>query len=266
MNIEIFNHDILGEMHIFCDEQGLWFWLQDVGECLNISENTVLFKFKHLPNDLKRVEKCVLTVDNCETNHKFVHEKAVYDFMTIGNSKYCEEFRQWIREIAWEFDILNIRRNNNNIEFHGGMRVNFNVVKKYMMEVNTDESQFAQQAKEAFKELDDEIHRPINIDCSEPEYYTDQTLFEAYSDTCRDPWVTWDDILNFEVNEQSKEQRDELIEAFDEGRLVEYIIEEKVVSKKSDAPNEEQRKIIYQRHREKKQQSTCPKWLKNVLK
>lgn len=108
MNIEIFEHEILGEMHVFGNEQGLWFSFDDVYKCLEIEDNRAQFKYKHLTSDLKQMIECENENGNMKTT-RFIHEKAVYQFMCMGTSKYCLQFQEWVSNIAYDFNILNIR-------------------------------------------------------------------------------------------------------------------------------------------------------------
>ena len=261
MNIEIFNHVVLGEMHVFGDENGLWFWLKDVGECLVIEESTIHFKFKHLDSDLKQIVKCVLTDDNCETNHKFIHEKAVYQLMCEGTSEYCDEFRKWISEIAYQFDFLNTRCDEAHLSINGNVQSDFEFITTYIQSLN-DPRPIGDSAKEVSRELyksffdkhTDGSGKSIFVDKS---YRNDFTVEETYSNPNYHPSLSREEIenpKNNEIIEQNDEQLQELVEAFNDGRLVEYTIENKL--------NKIER-INYKRY---EGPSTCPSWIKNVVK
>lgn len=105
MLIKTCEHELLGCMDVFGDEKGLWFRFSDVVRCLEISENRAIFKYKFLDPDLKQTR--TFEENNISAPHKFIHEKAVYEFMLIGESKYCKIFKKWVSEIAFEMGILN---------------------------------------------------------------------------------------------------------------------------------------------------------------
>ena len=288
-NIEIFNHEILGEMHVFGDEKGLWFWVQDVGECLEISYNTIVFKYKHLPSDMKQSVKCKLSCDEFDNEHQFIHEKVVYELMCKGNSSYCDEFRQWIGEIAYAYDYLNIRCNESQLGMHGNAQADYNLVKEYVSRVN-DPSPLGKAVKNAMNELDEFFNDKWVSDNNKPiicekSYRTDYTLDEARNDPDFNPSVIEEDknksnaprrsayytvnaFDRYEHIEQTDEQRQELIDAFDEGRLVEYRIEEKneLEYDGNDKMTKKSNYISYIRQQKPNGGTTCPSWLKDVLK
>ena len=152
MNIEIFEHEILGEMHVFGNEQGLWFSFVDVYKCLEIENPTASKKFKFLNSDLKQIVKCSLNGEERETNHKFVHEKAVYQFMCMGTSKYCLQFQEWVSNIAYEFNILNIRSCDSYLT--DDFQSDFDFVKTYIDNIY-DDSPVTEAAKNAMNNLDE---------------------------------------------------------------------------------------------------------------
>lgn len=288
-NIEIFNHEILGEMHVFGDEKGLWFWVQDVGECLEISYNTIVFKYKHLPSDVKQSVKCKLSCDEFDNDHQFIHEKVVYELMCIGNSSYCDEFRQWVGEIAYAYDYLNIRCNESQLGMHGNAQADYNLVKEYVSRVN-DPSPLGKAVKNAMNELDEFFNDKWVSDNNKPiicekSYRTDYTLDEARNDPGFNPSVIEEDknksivprrSASYPVNafdrheyiEQTDEQRQELIDAFDEGRLVEYRIEEKneLEYDENDKMVKKSNYISYIRQQKPNGDTTCPSWIKYILK
>ena len=105
MLIKVFDHELLGCMDVFGDEDGMWFRFSDVVRCLEITENTGIFKYKFLDPELKKIQD--INENGRLVPHKFIHEKAVYEFMLIGKSKYCNIFQKWVGEIAFEMGILN---------------------------------------------------------------------------------------------------------------------------------------------------------------
>lgn len=105
MLIKTCEHELLGCMDVFGDEKGLWFRFSDVVRCLEISEKTGMFKYKVLNSDLKQTR--TFEENGRTLPHKFIHEKAVYEFMLIGESEYCKIFKKWVSEIASEMGILN---------------------------------------------------------------------------------------------------------------------------------------------------------------
>lgn len=105
MLIKTCEHELLGCMDVFGDEKGLWFRFSDVIRCLEISEKTGIFKYKFLDPDLKQTR--TFEENGRTLPHKFIHEKAVYEFMLIGESEYCKIFKKWVSEIAFEMGILN---------------------------------------------------------------------------------------------------------------------------------------------------------------
>lgn len=105
MLIKTCEHDLLGCMDVFGDEKGLWFRFSDVIRCLEISENRGIFKYKFLDSDLKQTR--TFEENGNKLPHRFIHEKAVYEFMLIGESEYCKIFKKWVSEIAFEMGILN---------------------------------------------------------------------------------------------------------------------------------------------------------------
>jgi hypothetical protein len=60
-----------------------------------------------------------------------------------------------------------------------------------------------------------------------------------------------------EIIEQTDDQRQELIDAYDEGRLIEYKIRPK---EESDGM------ILYKKHPNCHKESTCPSWLRSIVK
>lgn len=105
MLIKVFDHKLLGCMDVFGDEDGMWFRFSDVVRCLEITKDRGIFKYKFLDPELKKIQD--INEDGRLFPHKFIHEKAVYEFMLIGNSKYCNIFQKWVGEIAFEMGILN---------------------------------------------------------------------------------------------------------------------------------------------------------------
>ena len=105
MLIKVFDHELLGCMDVFGDEKGMWFRFSDVVRCLGIKESTAQFKYKYLDSSLKQTR--TFDDDDIKIPHRFIHEKAVYEFMLIGKSKYCNIFQKWVGEIAFEMGILN---------------------------------------------------------------------------------------------------------------------------------------------------------------
>ena len=105
MLIKTCEHELLGCMDVFGDEKGLWFRFSDVVRCLEISENRAIFKYKFLDPDLKQTR--TFEENNISAPHKFIHEKAVSEFMLIGESKYCKIFKKRDTEITFEMGILN---------------------------------------------------------------------------------------------------------------------------------------------------------------
>lgn len=188
MKIEIFNHEILGEMHVFGDENGLWFSLYDIADCLIITQNRATIKFKHLPKDLKQIHCCVMEkYSSIPQEHRFVHEKVVYELMCIGESHYCDEFRKWVADIAVEFDILNIHCCDSQLGCWGDAQTNYNVVKEYIEKIN-DISPMGEAAKGAMRDLDSAFRDKLKSDNLKPiikekSYRTDYTIDEA----CNNP-------------------------------------------------------------------------------
>ena len=267
MNIEIFNHEVLGEMHVFGDEKGLWFWLKDVGECLVIEENRIHFKFKHLDSELKQVVKCRLDNDKFDNEHKFIHEKAVYQLMCEGTSEYCDEFRKWVGEIAYQFDFLNTRYDEAYMTTNGDIQSDFEFITSYIQNLN-DPRPIGDSAKRVSNDLYESFFsningKPIFIDKS---YRNDFTIEETCVNPNYHPSLSKEDIENpengkVEINiiEQNDEQRQQLIKAFDEGRLIDYTIEEESVTKLK-------KKEIHHYRRYKGNESTCPSWIKDLVK
>lgn len=105
MLIKVFDHELLGCMDVFGDEEGMWFRYTDVIRCLEITNNTAKFKYRKLDPELKKMED--INENGKLIPHRFIHEKAVYELMLIGNSKYCNIFQKWVGEIAFEMGILN---------------------------------------------------------------------------------------------------------------------------------------------------------------
>lgn len=65
------------------------------------------------------------------------------------------------------------------------------------------------------------------------------------------------DQLKEEIIEQTDDQRQELIDAYDEGRLIEYKIRPK---EESDGM------LLYKKHPKYHKESTCPSWLRSIVK
>ena len=107
MLIKTCEHELLGCMDVFGDEKGLWFRFSDGVRCLEISEKTGIFKYKFLDPDLKQTR--TFEENGRTLPHKFIHEKAVYEFMLIGESKYCKIFKKWVSKI--KFEMCKLKRN-----------------------------------------------------------------------------------------------------------------------------------------------------------
>lgn len=262
MNIEIFNHEVMGEMHVFGDEKGLWFWLKDVGECLMIKESTVDFKFKHLDPNLKQTVKCMLVDDKFDNEHKFIHEKAVYQLMCEGTSEYCDEFRKWVGEIAYQFDFLNTRYDEAYLSMEGDLQSNFEFITAYIQNV-PDPRPIGKSAKDVSKDLYDKLFDNLTGKSifNDKSYRDDYTIEETYTNPNYHPSLSKEEIENLEnkekeIFEQTEKQRQELIDAFDEGRLIEYTIEVENKLKKKEV-------IQYRKHTGP---STCPSWIKELVK
>ena len=201
-NIETFNHEILGEMHVFGDENGLWFSLYDVAEKLDIAISTASFKFKHLSKDLKQCVDCIIEkYDSNIQSHRFIQEKVVYQLMCIGDSPYCDEFRKWVGDIAYEYDYLNIRCNDSQLGMYGNVQTNYNIVKEYVSRVN-DNSPIGIAVKNAMNELDESFNdkwisdniKPVICDKS---YRTDYTLEEVFNIPDFNPSIFKEDEKEF---------------------------------------------------------------------
>jgi hypothetical protein len=193
-NIEVFNHEILGEMNVFGDEKGLWFNLYDVAEKLDIAKSTATFKFKHMSKDLKQCVDCVIEKYDPNTQpHRFIHEKVVYELMCIGNSPYCDEFRQWVGDIAYDYDYLNMRCNESQLGMYGNAQTDYSLIKEYISRVN-DPSPIGIAVKNAMNELDEFFNdewvssnnKPV---ICEKSYRTDYTIDEARNDPNFDPSI-----------------------------------------------------------------------------
>lgn len=263
MNIEIFKHDVLGTMHVFGDENGLWFALYDVSDCLTIERSTASLKYKHLPSHSKQIQLCLIEkLHKDPQKHRFIHEKVVYELMCIGNSPLCDDFRKWISNIAYEFDWLNIHCNESQLGLCGDTQTNYNIVKEYIEKIN-DPSSVGMMAKNAMFELDEAFNNEWFSDNNKPiikdkSYRTDYTIDEARLDPSFNPsLLTHDEEI---IIEQSDEQRQELLDAFDDGRLIEYRIKPKV------SMSNEEREIIYKRAKDRGLNTNAPAWLKDIIK
>lgn len=266
MNIEIFDNEVLGLMHVFGDENGLWFSFSDVRDCLMIEEYRANKKFKFLKGDLKQIVKCKL-YDDCETNHKFIHEKALYQFMCLGDSKACHDFQEWVGEIAWNMDYLNL--NYDNSYMRNSRLVNdYEFIKNYVTNIN-DNTSIGQIAKEVMTRLDDEMKNDILSETVKPiisdkAYRNDYTLKEAYKDPFYDPSLSKEDIEEKRLESnmfgtviKNDELKEKIIKAYDEDRLMDFTIEEEIPKLKK------RKNVTYKKQNIK---SSCPSWIRNVVK
>lgn len=267
MNIEIFDHEALGLMHVFGDENGLWFSFNDVINSLMISDERALFKYKHLKNDLK-----VMILEDLgegsKTNHKFIHEKALYQFMCLGDSKACHDFQEWVGEIAWNMDYLNLNYDNSYVT-NSRLVNDYEFIKNYVTNIN-DNTSIGQIAKEVITRLDGEMKNSILSETMKPiisdkSYRNDYTLKEAYKDPFYDPSLSKDEIeekrlesniFNSTVN-KTDELKEKIIKAYDEDRLIDFTIEEEILTLNK------RKNVAYKRYTGP---STCPSWIRNIVK
>ena len=191
MNIEVFNHDILGEMHVFGNEQGLWFCYDEVVNCLEVEEVRAKKKYKFLDSDLKQSVECEFNYEG-QQQYRFIHEKAVYQFMCLGTSELCLQFQEWVGEIAYELNLLNIRTDYVNSPVDS----DYMYIKNYVNTIN-DQSQAGAMAKEAMKRLDESLNDRFIFDDSK-EYRTDFTLKEVWKEPYYRRDLTREEMKEFE--------------------------------------------------------------------
>ena len=191
MNIELFNHAILGEMHVFANEQGLWFNYNEVIDCLEIEEVRANKKYKFLSSNLKQNVDCQFENEHMINTHRFIHEKAVYQFMCLGTSKYCQEFQEWVADIAYEFDILNVRNLDMGVPYYAETESNYQLVKSYIENMN-DSSPLGETVKNAMRKVDGSFRIGNIID--NKNFRTDYTINEALQDPYYDPDLSKEDI------------------------------------------------------------------------
>lgn len=216
MNIEVFNHYILGEMHVFGNEQGLWFCYNEVVNCLEIEELTAKKKYKFLDSDLKQTLECQFEYEQLVNSHRFIHEKAVYQFMCLGTSEFCLQFQEWVGEIAYEFNLLNIRTDYVNSPVDS----DYMYIKNYVNTIN-DQSQAGAMAKEAMKRLDDSLTNRFIFDDSK-EYRTDFTLKEVWKEPYYRRDLTREEMKELEEIENGDQWSYDIIE-----RKVKFELEHK---------------------------------------
>ena len=149
MLIKTCEHELLGCMDVFGDEKGLWFRFSDVIRCLEISEKRGVFKYKFLDPDLKQTR--TFEENGNTLPHRFIHEKAVYEFMLIGESEYCKIFKKWVSEIAFEMGILN--RNISDSYLDSMETSDYEYVSAYMKNLKP-KTPGEEAVKEAFNRFD----------------------------------------------------------------------------------------------------------------
>lgn len=268
MNIEIFDHEVLGLIYVFGDENGLWFSFNEVKKCLMIEDYRADKKYKFLKPNLKYMIKDYDLYGNGRGNYKFIHEKALYQFMCLGDSKTCHDFQEWVGEIAWNMDYLNLNYDNSYMT-NSRLVNDYEFIKNYVTNIN-DTTSIGQIAKEVITRLDDEMKNSILSETMKPiisdkSYRNDYTLKEAYKDPFYDPSLSKDEIeekrlesniFNGTVN-KTDELKEKIIKAYDEDRLIDFTIEEEI-------PTLNKRKnVTYKRYTGP---STCPSWIRNVVK
>lgn len=152
--LQIFNHKILGKMEVYGDQKGLWFRYDNVIDALCISKVRADFKCKQIDDTLKQ-DIMLETLDGQQLIN-FIHEKALYQLMAIGNSKYCRDFQKWIGEIASKMDILNLHTSDN----HANSKIScdYENITTYFKEMKP-ESEYQKSVKESFERFDDEIKK-----------------------------------------------------------------------------------------------------------
>ena len=90
------------------------------------------------------------------------------------------------------------------------------------------------------------------------EEYFGQMYYIAQTETCRDMWDKLG-LIDKEVECKVDNYRASLlVDDFEDDCCK--------MTKRDDAPDEEQRKILYKKHKEEGKKSTCPSWLKDCLR
>lgn len=215
MLIKVFDHKLLGCMDVFGDEDGMWFRFSDVVRCLEIDEDkTGLFKYRHLDPSLKKIQD--INEDGRLFPHKFIHEKAVYEFMLIGNSKYCNIFQKWVGEIAFEMGILN--RNVGECKMDQQEITDYQYVATYIN--NLDAKTPAEETlKEAFDRFDNKFQNLTveydNMKVIETEKDFDSSIEITTEEAGRSPYwhPKYNPDLNKNINDYSDfVTKEELIE------------------------------------------------------
>lgn len=267
MNIELFKHEVLGTMHIFGNENGLWFSYDDIINCLEVEEYRADKKYKFLKPELKCMIADYDLYGFGKGNYKFIHEKALYQFMCLGSSTCCQDFQEWVGEIAWTMDYLNL--NYDSSYMRNSRLVNdYEFIKNYVTNIN-DTTPIGQTAKEVMTRLDDEMKNAILSETMKPiitdkSYRNDYTLKEAYKDPFYDPSLSKEDIEEKRLESnmfgtviKNDELKEKILKAYDEDRLMDFTIEEEIPKLKK------RKNVTYKKQNIK---SSCPSWLRNVVK
>lgn len=146
-----------------------------------VSDKFAKFKYKKLSPDLKRVVIAKLH-HNEEREYRFIHEQALYQFMTLGTSQYCMDFQKWVGEIASEMDLLNIRCCDGYLGAE--QKSDYDIIKQFI-EMMSDDTPINKTVKASMDRLDKAFKNPTITITEKPiiaerkEFRTDFTLDEA---------------------------------------------------------------------------------------
>lgn len=255
MNIEVFEHEVLGELHVFGDEKGLWFNYNDVVDCLDIEKNTAQFKYKFLPKDLG--QNILIDLDGgSKVYHRFIHEKAVYDFMMIGTSECCLQFQAWVREIAYRFDILNIHVGDNHV--YSDFMTDYNYMMNNIKVLKNEIHPSIATLKACANRVDEYLHElEINdkpVITNEKSYRTDYTVGNAWSDPEYEVCEDGNDY-NYKFEQMVEELRD-----LENKNELEYVI-----FGCGNKESKEPKQVAYTKYRKIKGESTCPDWIRELV-
>lgn len=250
-NMELYERAGLGMLYVCANENGLWFSFNELMDVMEASANTrsKIFRFQ-----IKEDEKCFMELDKHDgeglRNEPFISSIAVHKLL-INQLLKINEIRRWIIDIEDDFSILSI---DSDFKFQPSTIAAFNLLREEVKQEPIN--QYA--VKELMEIIDDEYDFVFQESMKLPEEYRDDY---SIKDALADPFY---DRFNPRVSGY------QIAKEVDRGNISEEELNEfiKVINEKEelDIFKIEVNYYIDGSEHNKNRQSTCPTWLKDVVK